>query len=732
MAMITSGATQNVDITSIVADRIQFNTRTEQLSGEGNVRFISDDWKIVGESFLYENNRIHIEGPIHATLGDTTVLLADQADIDPDAMTRILRGVQLLVDQQRQLVASTAIEDSEGNVIIRDAIVTGCRICKPGEEPLWHFRTSALIVPAGSRRAYLKDPVMTVGSLAFGGISWLSIPADDGRYRGFLFPSLSYSNGNGASVQTPYFLTFGEHANLTLSPGISSKGRAGLEYAYAHRFTVGRLDLEGAVNRKESDETFIKEYIDFTSDWRFSDELTATASHSSDNNDDHEHVTGVYTGVQDLSVATLTHRTNQTLLFTDLVHANPPHTHGTNRMTSHIGIGFRHQIQTGGFDLGFKGWGSETRIEDADLRAPNPRDTAEESVDPSVPELVVRRYGLTGELSRQARFASGLVARLSLLGRVDRLAWEKGLPDSMSPGMPHNNPEAAARTTLNDRVAAIDLGLPLVRHAERQVQALEPFAQLVYARDRTGSLPELPESRIMLDPGNIRSLDRFANDSLKERGLRANVGVKLTGFLDSDASYEVSFGTIYRREYDRDAIAEELGETGNPSNNGKSSINIQNHDPDFVGRADHVVSATYRTGDGLRLNQAVHVGKEKRVRSAQSIVEYVDDRQTVSTLASWSRPTIAHEGFWGYTVSAARKLTDRATLGLSHSVGSEQDSAVKSGVNLVYRHQCAQFIAELERTAYRASHRKINLEASLSFRLGGFRTVSANGQEVCR
>ncbi len=752
LLMLTStvGMPQTLnDVTDIIADRIVFNDQTGRLTGEGNVRFIAEDWQIRSKSFRYEEDRILIEGPIHATDREGAVLLIEQADIDSGRMQTILQGVRLLV-RDRQLAAATYTEDADGNIIIRDALVTGCRICKPGEQPLWHFRASAMVIPAGSRRAYLKDPVLHVGAFELGGSPWLSVPVDDGRYSGFLSPILNYADVDGASIQLPYFLTLGDHANLTLTPGLSSRGRAGLGYEYTHHFAVGRLDFEGARNRKPSDETFIEEYTDVSSEWRFTDSLTATASHSSDNEGDHEHVPGVYRGVQDLTVATLTHRTDRALITTDIVRANPPATLGTNRMTSHIGTGVRYEIQAGGFDLGFRGTVAETRIEDADLRAPNPRPRLpkkEGDEDPPIPELAIRQYGLTGTLARQIRLDSGVVARFSLLGSLDRWRWQEGRGKREDPGADPPKEkyikdqngnikidETAARANLDDRVAAIDLSLPLVRNGGGRAEVLEPFVQLVYAKDRTTELPQLPDSQIMLDAGNLRSLDRFANDSLRERGLRANLGVKLTGFLDSGTTYEASVGTVYRREYDRDAALAELetDEVGSAGMSGQEEpTDIQDHHADFVDRMEHVVSAGVRTPGGLDVSQTLHVSKTRRIRSAQSIVAYGDEQRTLSALLAWRRPTMTRDGYWGYTLDGTGKLSDRVSLGLSHSMGSEPESAVKSGVNLLYRHQCARFIFGVERTAYRASSKPVDLEASLSIRLGGFRTLSASGEDVC-
>ena len=736
----TTTGTARTDIvfekTDITADHIQYNPSIDRLSAEGNVRVSNHDWKITGSSLFYEKGRLIINGPIYATHGENTVLLADQADIDPDAMANIMRGVQVLVNRQMQLASSTFVEDDEGNVIIRDAIVTGCRICKPGQAPLWHFRATAIIIPAGSPRAYLKNPALNIGSVELGGIPWLSIPARDGRYSGFLAPSVSYSGGDGAGLRVPYFLTLGDHAGLILAPGVSTRKKAGLNYEYQHRFAVGMLDLEGTVNRGERDESFIGEFIDFKSDWRFDDRLTATLSHSSDNDEEHEHFTGVYSGDQDLSVATLTHRSRQTLLFANLVHTNPVITRSRNRLTRHLELGFRHHTSTAGFDLAFRGWGRESRIEDPDLRAPAPGPEPGEGgmnngdtgpVDP-VPELVTQHYGLSGALSRRITLSSGLVARFSMLGTVDRLRWTEGRYRER--GIPK-------RANLSDRVVAVDLSLPLVQTTNRQARTLEPFLQLVYARDRPvalPALPALPRAAVVLDQGNIRADDRFANDSLHERGLRANLGLKLGGYLDGKASYELAFGTVYRREYDRDAIANELTPpmNGMRSSGANDETDIVDYDPDFLGRMDYVASAAYRSGNGLSVSQTVHVGREKRVRSAQSLLDYMDRRHAASIMLAWLRPTIHHRGFWGYTASAERNLTDRIALGASHSVGSENESAVESGINLVYRHQCAEFRIDLERTAYRASARENDLEAALTFRLGGFSSMTANGQEICR
>ena len=705
--------------TDITADNVQFNARKESLIASGRVSITHENWLISTDRLDYQDGVITMQEPIYIYDTGGNVFRAKQVEIDTNTMEKILTGVRLLLSDHHQLSSGSYIEDKEGNVIIRDAIVTSCRICSIDEKPLWHFRARSMIIPKDSDRAYLKQPEFVLADTRLGGIPWISVPASgEKRLSGFLYPEVSYSNDDGFGLMIPYFLVLGDHAGLTLSPGATTKRQFALAYDYKHRFTVGKLDLSGVVNRNDRDDDFIKEKIELDSDWKFSPLISATAIHHSELSATHARYGGVYSRLQDLTAATLTFRSDDTMVHADVVRANPDDTSVDDHLLkSHVGLDFRHHVHANSlpFNLELKGWFRESKLTAGTMIEENPMTPMDMmatagSKHRQVTLLPVRRYGIGAILSRTTILPNGLVGKFTIQGKLDRLHWYKSddADEMEGTGGMAEKPikHVKVKSDLNSVVTSFDLSLPMSRQAGNATQVLEPFIQVVYSKDRDVPSTELPSADMELDQSNIRSPDRFAGDWLKETGLRVNSGVRLSGYMLNGGSYALLFGNVYRKSIDKSDV-----------------------DKGGLDRSDYVLGGEYKSGSGLGLSQMIHHSKSGKIRSAQSIIGYSDGQNNASAMAAWTRHNVNKDGLWGYRLNFDRNISPRVNVGVHHSRGSEIKSESSSGLDVVYRYQCASILAGIERTKIIGG--TSDLKYSLAFRLSGFQSISENGQNSC-
>lgn len=128
------------------------------------------------------------------------------------------------------------------------------------EHPSWHVSASSARLPLARERASLWNPAVWIGPVPVFYSPWLSLPLSN-RQSGLLFPKPGVNPLKGLSYQQPIFVTLGESADVTVTPGyfggpaVDPKlGRArdfgvagprvALEFLYAPaRDTSGRLSL---------------------------------------------------------------------------------------------------------------------------------------------------------------------------------------------------------------------------------------------------------------------------------------------------------------------------------------------------------------------------------------------------------------------------------------------------------------------------------------------------------
>ena len=81
----------------------------------------------------------------------------------------------------------------------------------------WALRArSADVIPGD--RAILTWPVLYVHAVPVLPLPWLYVPLGE-RQTGLLFPEIASTAATGFAFSQPLYVTLGEHADLTLSPG---------------------------------------------------------------------------------------------------------------------------------------------------------------------------------------------------------------------------------------------------------------------------------------------------------------------------------------------------------------------------------------------------------------------------------------------------------------------------------------------------------------------------------
>jgi len=200
------------------ADRAQVNVRTGEAEASGHV-LLTDATRVIAADAL----RTLLGGDFEAE--DVVAFLKDRP-LDLSAVTTLDEAH--LAGRNRLSLSARKVKGGTGpgaSLAVEGARLTLCD-CGPGKEPTWALRArSADVIPGD--RAILTWPVLYVrppfAAHAFPvlPLPWLYVPLGD-RQTGLLFPELGSTSATGFAFTVPVFVTLGEHADLTVSPGWAS------------------------------------------------------------------------------------------------------------------------------------------------------------------------------------------------------------------------------------------------------------------------------------------------------------------------------------------------------------------------------------------------------------------------------------------------------------------------------------------------------------------------------
>lgn len=231
----------------LVADQVLI-TEDSTLIADGSVEVFQGDVSLTASRISYTpgTEKLTIEGPITLRDGETTVIVADEAELDRDLRNGILRSARLVLDRHLQIGANQ-IDRVDGRYHqLYKTVATSCRVCSPGQTPLWHIRARRVVHDTEKRQLYFDDAHFRVGPFPIFYLPRLRLPDPTlDRATGFLIPRIASNTSLGTGVKVPYFIKLGDHRDLTLTPYVSPKTRT-LEFRYRQAFRRGRITFNGA------------------------------------------------------------------------------------------------------------------------------------------------------------------------------------------------------------------------------------------------------------------------------------------------------------------------------------------------------------------------------------------------------------------------------------------------------------------------------------------------------
>ncbi len=534
-------AAQDTPAAVLVADQL-YITRERELVAAGNVEAFQNGVRLRAAAIRYDqvSGALSIEGPITLTEGDSTLILADAAELDTDLRNGILRGARLVLEQQLQLSA-VQIDRVDGRYTqLYKTTVTSCRVCEDGRAPLWQIRAKRVIHDTEERQLYFDEAQFRIGRMPVFWLPRLRLPDPTvERATGFLVPSVRSTSSLGVGLKIPYFIRLSEKRDLTLTPYLSTSTST-LELRYRQAYRNGRIELTGAITRDELRPDGTRGYLFARGQFALPRDFTLDLAVQTVSDEGYLENYGYSDADRLRSELTVSRARRDEYIRASFYNFESLRDDEDNNTLPTL-------VLDGEYERRFfpRAIGGELRlglVAHSHQRS-STLDFDSDDADTIVDGRDVARLNARIDWRRSDTFAVGL--------RVDTRA---GLSlntfnitqDATSPG---------EQTELTPHTA-LTLRYPLSRTAASGVShVIEPVLQVSWTGGNRLDVPNEESTLVEFDQGNLLSLSRFPRADRRERGAMAAIGLGWSRFDPQGWDAQLSVGQVFREDDETDFSA---------------------------------------------------------------------------------------------------------------------------------------------------------------------------------
>lgn len=679
----TAPADQTNPPTALLADSVVFDGR--QLIAAGNVEVLRGKTKLTASRIIYDQSTgaLKLEGPLRLMEADTeTVLLASSAELDSELKNGILTSARAVIDRQLQLAAAR-LDVVDGRYLrLQNSVASSCEVCADHPVPLWEIRAREVIHDSETRQLYFTNAHLRIADIPVFWLPHLRVPDPSlERATGFLIPEITTDSNLGIGIEIPYFITLGDHRDVTLSPLIATKTTTlGLRYRQA--YANGTLELTGALSSDDTRDD-LRAYLFAKGSWNIGSELTFGLDLRATSDIAYLADYDIFDGDYLPSKITLTRYRADEALDAELTYART--------------------LRDGELDI-------------------------EDTLPLVLGEFVYERYldprALPGRLSfGLSASASYRRSQTDVVGYdVFRLGAQTRWSGAMTfgPGLRLDNSAALMvdaywqqqNAAYDDQALRLTgavesrLSWPLSRTTRAGArELLEPILQVGWSGSSGGDAPNTDSRLVEVDEGNLLTLSRFPGADRRSTGVTAAAGLRFSHY-GASGEYSLLFGRVlYLEEHDEYSTASGLSSES----------------------SDWLIGAGLKFANGLSLTN-------------RALIDANTDLTKWETRLDLTRPRGALGATYSYVIADA--LEDRAAplseLGLDGSVKIAQNwtanalylydfnehEATRAGFGLKFQNECARVQFNVTRRFWNTDALDPTTRFSLSVGLGAFGTGS--------
>ncbi len=667
---------------TLIADRIDFDRASEVIRAEGGVEIFYEGVRLRAGSILYDRqaDRLEVAGPITLTEPDgRAVVFAEFAELSADLRDGILRSARLVLNEQLQ-IAATEIERSGGRYTqLYQGVASSCEICADNPVPLWEIRAQRVIHDRLEQQLYFDNATFRVMGVPVAWLPRMRLPDPTlERSTGLLAPSLRVNDETGSHLRLPYFITLGQHADLTVTPWIGVGPSDTIELRYRQAFRNGDLNVNGALSWDDLTDDRRRGYI--FADGQFDIGRDFTLSFALQGVSDRGYLTTY--GFPDTDLLQSFVRTSRASrdeyieVGADIFQSLRDRDNNATLPTRVVNAGITRRFvpdRLGGIATAELEAFAYHRLSDSD--GPDGRDVAR----------------LSGSLDwrRDWVLQNGLL-----------FAFETALHADI-----YNTSQGAELSGTETRLApfvGVELRYPLARSSAGGVtHLLEPVVQLAWSEVSGGAVPVEDSLIVEFDEANLFSLDRFPGEDQRETGLRANIGLGYTRTDPLGWSLGIAAGLVLR-ETDEGQFTPGSGLDGMTS--------------------DVLVAAHFSHGENWRIVNRALFDPGLAFTSNELSLTWMGDRHAVETTYTFleadmseDRPIDTAE----WALDAEYLLDDGWLASADWRYDFVEDNTTRAGLAVSYTNECV----DMEFSVSRRFTTSTTVDPATEFGL----TVSLNG-----
>ncbi|PSL20746.1 LPS-assembly protein LptD [Shimia abyssi] len=683
----------------LVADRV-YVTGDSVLTAEGHVEALMDGTRLMATRIVYDSvaDKVTLEGPIRIVQGNETTIVASSAELDSEFRNGLMRSARVVLGQQVQLAANQMDRvDGRYNVLTKTS-VSSCRVCDTDDPPLWQIRARRVIHDEQERQIYFDHASLLVRDVPVLYFPHLRLPDPTlDRANGFLIPSFRSTSQLSYGFKVPYFITMGNHRDLTLTPYLSSETRT-LELRYRQAFKKGRINFYGAI----SDDTIlpnqIRGYVFI--DGRFELPRDYTLSFNIKSVTDDSYLTDYDYSDEDRLVSDITARRskrNENTRFALLHYRSLREDEDNNTLPTLVAVAETERryypSAIGGEIRTTLELHAHQRDSDFDMDSGDP--------DTEVDGRDVGRFNASALWRRNWTMSNGL--RTGVTGELSFDAYRTEDDATVSTHESQITPTVAAY-----------LRYPMSkRGADGATYLLEPVAQIGWTGGSDLDIANDESTRVEFDEGNLLALSRFPSYDRRERGVTGAVGLNWARHSTDSWQGNLTIGQVYHQEAQADFT---------------DSSGLSDTVSDFL------IAGQYRTQNGLELVGRTLFDPNEGLNKASARVGWSNTDLWLDASYVWLGPDLAEDR--PDTVSEialdSRYRLARHWTGLfdwRYDAGSGRTA--EAGLGLEYRNECTMIELSVSRRFSTSTSVNSSTSIGLSFALLGF-SVNSSDQSYTR
>jgi LPS-assembly protein len=238
---------------SFQADEVEYDDQLGLTIAKGHVEIAQGTQVLLADVVTYNQHTdtVTASGNVSLIAPDGSVIFTDYMELRNGMNDAFADNVRMLMADRSRLVANAMRRTNANHLELRRAVYSPCDLCKndPSAPPAWQLKAREMTDDKELKRLEFRDATMEIDGWPVFYTPYMSAPDPTvKRQSGFMMPTFGGSSTLGFHVTTPYYLTLGDSADVTLIPRFTTEAGTVLAADYRERFSNGYLEDLSSIN----------------------------------------------------------------------------------------------------------------------------------------------------------------------------------------------------------------------------------------------------------------------------------------------------------------------------------------------------------------------------------------------------------------------------------------------------------------------------------------------------